>query len=80
MSFDPTIPALWSVALYGWLALGLIAAGVGVVSVIRAAYVSVSRKVVWMSLLVLFPILGTVVWFTAGYQPRRVRRALGYPK
>ena len=80
MSSDPTIPVLWSVALYGWLVLGLIAVCVGVVSVIRAAYVPVSRKVLWMSLMVLLPILGTAVWLTIGYQPRRVRRALGYPK
>lgn len=78
MSPDPTVAVLLSIALYGWIALTLVVLTVGVVSVVRAVYVPVRIKLLWVALQMVVPVVGTAVWFAAGYQSPRIRRALGY--
>lgn len=77
MSPDPTIPLGWNLALYGWIAIVLIAITIGVVSTVKAQYLSTQTKVLWIVLQLLIPLLGTALWFTFGYRSRRRRRALG---
>ena len=60
------------VALAAWLAFVVIA----IIQVMRAVNIQYLFKVLWVAALIIFPVIGTIVWYLFGYRTPELERAV----